>query len=704
MKDIDKTTQNDGIDETAPTADAVTEADASAKADSGEGVKDKKKFPVGAVLALIPSLLCLAVIALTAIDSYPSFYDLKTFPRNMLIIMFLILIVSVMLSTMRPRFSKVMGWIVWALAPAGVMLLAEWIIRNPFNEKFTLKVILLNMAIYYIAAAFFLFITRSTFLSVLLASIFPLVLAVTNHYLMLFRGTVFFPWDLQSLGIAMTVVGNYEFDFPPTVALVIESFILIWQLAYFSRVQIFRSVKKMIVSFVCAFLCLVMGIGYAAYARTDDIVSRFKLYPYLFTPNTVVQRDGMMVSLFFSLKFMGVDKPDGYSTKAVSEIAEKYSDTSEDYTPSDVKPNIIAIMNEAWSDLSVDAPFEPSEDVFPITSQLTENTVKGYMYMSVLGGNTANSEFEFLTSSSMAFMPPGSVAYQQFVKHETPGLVSSLLEQGYQTVGMHSYLAKGWDRNKVYPYFGFEKTLFSEDFPKDAERVRSYISDSATFREIEKLYEARDESKPFFLFGVTMQNHGGYTGHYDDFENSITVKGLESSAALSQYLTLMRITDYAFGEIIDYFKNVDEPTIILMFGDHQPSEAVSKKLYANAGLEYPTDGDDQWNKYMVPFIIWANYDIEERTDVITSPNYLSSLLCESAGLELTGYQKFLNALGREYPVVTSNFFIDADGVFHTVDEMDSIDVFNEYKTLQYNQIIDWKNRVTEVFSVGASEK
>ena len=671
---------------------------------SGSDLPKKKKL-AGAILAVIPTVVCVVIVALAANMNKAAFETPKVepFARNVILIGFGLIVISALLAAFRPRIPKAIGWIVWALFPAGTMLLCEWIIRNPFNGKMTWKVILLNIAIYYITAGFFLFLTRNTFVSVICATVFPLVLAIANHYVHLFRGTVLFPWDLQSLGIAMTVVDNYEFDFPLTLALVVESFVVIWQLSYFSRVKILRSSwKKMAVSFVCAALCLAMGIRYGLYISDGNkAVDDFDLYPYLFTPNSVYNYDGMMVSLLYSLQFMSVDKPEGYSVDKVNELAaayEKSGDDGENNAKETEKPNIIVIMNEAWSDISVLAPFTTTEEVFPVTSALKDNVARGQMYMSIVGGNTANSEFELLTGSTMAFLPPGSVAYQQFIKHDTPTLVSSLEAQGYQSAAMHPYLAKGWDRDKVYVWFGFDERVFSEDFPKSAERIRSYISDRAMFEMIEKLYEKRDAGKPFFLFGVTMQNHGGYTGHYENFPQDVFVEGLESNPQLSQYLSLIRETDFAFGEMLRYFENVDEPTIIVMFGDHQPGEFVTAPLYSNAGLAYPPEGDAQYDKYIVPLIIWANYDIEERDDLLLSPNYLSALICETAGLELTPYQRFLCDLQKKYPVLTANFFIDADGKFHTNDEMDAIEDFNDYKILQYNQIIDYKNTVGQAFA------
>lgn len=228
------------------------------------------------------------------------------------------------------------------------------------------------------------------------------------------------PWDLGSIGTAISVAGNYKFEFPYEMAILISAFILMYQIACKCGVKIFA--KKIWLRVLLTVMSLSMGVGYAFYAQSDDIVSRFRLYPYMFTPNSVYSRDGMMVSLLFSLKYLAVDKPEGYDADLVNGVAEKYADDGGDGTSAEekTKPNIIVIMNEAYSDLSVLRDFETNVNPMPFTSKLTENTVKGDLYVSVVGGNTANSEFEFLTGSSMAFLPTGSIPYQQFIKGEMP--------------------------------------------------------------------------------------------------------------------------------------------------------------------------------------------------------------------------------------------------------------------------------------------
>lgn len=167
-------------------------------------------------------------------------------------------------------------------------------------------------------------------------------------------------------------------------------------------------------------------------------------------------------------------------------------------------------MDEAFSDLSVWGDFETSEEVMPFFKQLQQEAVGGEVYVSVKGGNTANTEFEFLTGNSMAFLPTGSIPYQQYIKSETPSLASYLKSLGYTTTAIHPYNRSGWDRDTVYEYFGFDQFLDKDSFT-DPYRLRGYISDKSAFDKIIEQYEIGKNQGSQFIFEVTMQNHGGYS-------------------------------------------------------------------------------------------------------------------------------------------------------------------------------------------------
>ena len=184
------------------------------------------------------------------------------------------------------------------------------------------------------------------------------------------------------------------------------------------------------------------------------------------------------------------------------------------------------------------------------------------------GGNTADSEFEFLTGNTMAFLPVGSIPYQQYIKSTTPSLASYLKSIGYATYAQHPYYGSGWNRDTVYPLLGFDNLSFMQDY-SNQRFVRKYISDETSFDKIIETYENKPDGQPAFIFNVTMQNHGGYTDTYYGFDNTVTADKLNNSA-LDQYLSLIKLTDEDLKSLIEYFSNVDEKTIVVFFGDHQP--------------------------------------------------------------------------------------------------------------------------------------
>lgn len=201
---------------------------------------------------------------------------------------------------------------------------------------------------------------------------------------------------------------------------------------------------------------------------------------------------------------------------------------------------------------------------------------------------------------------------------------------------------------------GFDHFYSETDF-KNPKMFRKYISDKSDFKKIEELYENRTEKEePFYLFNVTMQNHGGFDKTYTNFHNDIQITDSHKNEQAEQYLSLVKKTDNAFKQLTNYFSKVKEPTNIVMFGDHQP--AVQSSFYdslfgKNAGS---LTNEELMNKYRTPFIIWANYDIKETTIDKMSANYLSAYIMKEAGLETSPYQKFLLKLRKKLPVLTGN--------------------------------------------------
>ena len=524
-----------------------------------------------------------------------------------------------------------------------------------------------------------------------------LAFGLTNHYVMAFRSTPFVPWDLLSVRTAASVAQNYDFTPTPRMIVVTVLFVLLMV-----AVRVLRKVPriKLPIRLGSAVLC---GLALCLFVNTlqqETFQNKHYLYPFLFTPAYMTKVNGMAVTFAMDLAYVAVDKPEGYSAEEAQKTLEQYGNTDnvfaddeentndsknrgEDANNKDL-PNIIVIMDEAFSDLSVVGDLETNEDYMPFMHKMqqgADHTITGYAQVSVCGGNTANSEFEFLTGNTMSFLPSGSIPYQQYITKNTPSLASYLASLGYETYAQHPYYASGWNREKVYPLLGFEHLNFIDDYANKT-YVRKYVSDDADMQHIIDTYENKEDGKPAFIFNVTMQNHGGYTDAFSDLSEDVHATNYNSEV-LDRYLSLIRLTDQSLEKLVDYFSNVDEKTVIVFFGDHQPSDTVAAQVQDSMLLPGESVPDEQLRKrYQVPYLVWANYDIDGATQQNTSLNYLSAEVLKAAGVPTDAYQNFLLDLQKSYPVMSAAGRTDASDA----DE----NMLSTYKKLQYYNLFETK--------------
>ena len=200
---------------------------------------------------------------------------------------------------------------------------------------------------------------------------------------------------------------------------------------------------------------------------------------------------------------------------------------------------------------------------------------------------------------------------------------------------------------------------------------------------------------------MTIQNHSSYDIPFDNFDDKrITVENADAPD-VGYYLSLIKYSDDAFENLVKYYENVDEPTVILLTGDHQPRIHDESMDSITKGEWHKWNNEEMMRRYAVPFVIWANYDIDGKTIEKTSMNYLQMILMETIGGNLTGFQKFQQDIQKEIPVLTSNGYWGADGKFYDLDDKKSpyYDLIQEYAILQYNDLTDYKNRVEDFFEL-----
>ena len=590
-----------------------------------------------------------------------------------------------MRSTMKERLRTALPFLGFLICPVVTMILTELYLYNPFTDMKPAPW-LLNFIWYWLTAAFLVMLTGRLRAALRIQTIFFMLAGLANYYVVAFRSSPILPWDIFSIGTAATVADNFSYALPGRVWLVLAGFValLLAEQLFPCRIR----AKRIRLAGGCASILLLMGFTFMLHQ--ESVISRLRLYDKMFTPGVVQKRNGCAVAFTMELKYLVVERPRGYDAAACEEKLAAYDEEEESGAADGAQlPNIIVIMDEAFADMADVGSFVSSRDALPFfhSMESAENTISGRMHVSVLGGNTANTEFEFLTGNTMAFLPQGSIPYQQYIRGRLPSLPSYLKGLGYQSVAMHPYHASGWRRDKVYPWMGFDEMRFIEDY-QNAAYVRKYVSDQSDFDRIITEYERRDPEKPLFLFNVTMQNHGGYDQEYDNFTPEITVDGIKSRA-LSNYLSLVSLTDEALSDLIAYFEQEQEPVMIVFFGDHQPNDTVAGPiLRANGTGTDDLTPEQEAARYQVPFLIWANYDIAEKRGMETSANYLALEVLDAAGVPRNGYYGYLEELRESLPVVSTRQIRTAEGTVLTDEEQKGSPYLEQYKKMQYYQLFD----------------
>lgn len=557
------------------------------------------------------------------------------------------------------------------------------------------KVGILNFCIYFIFFCTIILFVGQWRWGFVLPCILCFMLGMANAIIKAIRRTPISAGDIFSIRTAMTVAGSYSMEFDKDFFLKVGAgccilfgivlFVVLCVRRYSKEVMLFSKKEKWVIG-------IISGIFWIVLIFTNFFVSAGGKKADYWTHET----NGFAYNLYLQLREIQTKEPANYSLEKVENITDNKSDKVIQHQNN---PNIIVIMNESFADLGVLGEIGVEQDILPVWHSLKENTIKGNLYVSVYGGNTANSEYEFLTGNSMHYFSERVVPYQLYIHEEKENLFTQMEDLGYDTIFMHPFGAYGWNRPSVYSYFEVNNIYFEENM-NSLEYIRQYATDESQYEILKKYLDSSDV--PLFLFDVTVQNHGGYTGEIAELKKNIQLENKYKEA--ENYLNLAYESDRALGEFLEYLQSYPEPTVVVFFGDHQPSvdlgfiDEMEGKTMENMNME------ERQKMYITPYFIWANYDIEEKENVNMSLNYLSAYMLQELEMPLTGYQKYLLNLYDKYPVINTVGIQKADGQWLETQWEDSeaqIDI-SDYHMLIYNYMFD-KQNIAEFYSLKKGE-
>ena len=381
-----------------------------------------------------------------------------------------------------------------------------------------------------------------------------------------------------------------------------------------------------------------------------------------------------------------IEKPEDYTPDEAQSIEQELAATYDSTYGSseqraaavaqfkEIKPTIVAVMNESFSDLSCFEQLQAAGYTGPaFYNSLPDTLVRGTMLASVAGGGTANSEFEFLTGATTAFVGLGKIPYQLYQMNGVNSLAKDLKELGYTATAMHPQNPVNYHRDKIYQQLGFGDFLSIGDF-EGAPCYHAGVCDYATYDKILDLL--RTDEAPQFIFDVTMQNHGGYDYGPVPAEEltNYWVEGASEGAnsALNTYLTCINASDRDLEYFINELRNIGRPVVLVFFGDHQPSAAttLNDELYPQEDT-----ASHAFRIYQSTYFVWANYEIAGNTELnvydTVGANEVAAITLNKIGVPLTDYQKALLATRSDVPTINVAGYLGADGLRYDLESEDS---------------------------------
>ena len=522
-------------------------------------------------------------------------------------------------------------------------------------------------------------ITNRPRLSCIVTAALVICIEMLNYLVIQARGFAITVSDIYAIKTAISVADGLEFKFKTDVIIAIITLIAaitgLFMLYKPSKSENRTWFKRITKGLILFFIGIIGLLNFTRLSVIDEMM--------IWDINACYAEYGSTLTIAKLFKDIRVKVPEGYIKEQIEEYISTFENDTEKLTDEEIAqlPNIVVIMNESFADLNLAYNINTRADSISYFHELVESdkTVSGIMHSSKFGGGTSSIEYEFLTQNTTAFLPVGSIPYQQYIKRSvSESIVERFNRLQYETHGIHSYYNTAYSRGKVYRLLGFQDIKFVNDMPDLEFTNNKYATDSSTYKYLYKTTPKEKDDKRDFSFVLTMQNHIAYA-------NDETGKDFYPEDYFTNiYLQEEEMSDDALKELIEYYESVEEDTVILFFGDHQPSINQNELFTVKDGV------DEREANYIIPFVIWANYDLNVRKNVETSTNYLQSILYEAARIPTDSYTKYICGLRERIPVITCNYYIGDDGQIYDLKDIES-PYYNEisrYEQICYYHLFD----------------
>ena len=540
-------------------------------------------------------------------------------------------------------------WIYFFLSPVVILFALEFVrfpdvvgLAAEFSTPWFLFKWLLSYLFVLAWEGFFLVFTGSTFVADAVVSGILLIMGVISSIICNVVGDPLLPNHIFLAANAgeISSMAKIEITFPmiQAVVIVLAGLFVHW---WICRKKNKREdiPKRRYIALACAFLVFCTGYTYLTcfnpYYRYG-FLNAADVKISAFNPIDDYEKNGLVLTFFPRIGSLFAEKPEGYSGESIDGIKKEYESENPNAGDGEAHPNIIVIQSEALWDPTRLPNVTFSKDPMPFLHELQESGRGGWLVSPVFAGGTCLPEFEFLTGFSTKFLYSTAYPYIQYVTKPTSSVVSTLRDNGYETHAFHPYHKNFYSRNTAYPLLGFDDFTGISDL-EEYTKSGAYISDMFMTEQIIKAYEKREKDS-FFMFNVSMQNHGAYRGdRYDAYDIDLSCDGMseEDLGGLQAFTQGVYEADEAFRVLCEYFEEKEEPTIIMMYGDHLPLLGTDNSTYKKGGIVEDREVVDFPNEpqmYETPYVVWTNYDV----GIETWPERISAAKLGLSALSLSG--------------------------------------------------------------------
>lgn len=585
---------------------------------------------------------------------------------------------------------SILKWLVFIGATFLGVVIIETIIRGSFDgaEHWILsnkKKALISVAIYFLLQLILLAICNNVYLSVFFTLVIWVIAAVVNYYKVQMMGDPVLPWDFmffnQLIDILPAVYKNVNLF--ALILGAIVSVIVIVLLVKFTSFKTFKWYTRIII--------LLIGLVPFYFIYTYEDNSLIKVFANAGMQNTpwdqvlTQKNNGMMLGFIVNIPNIRVDKPEGYSKSAMEDVNEKVKTMviNGEYETSDLKPNVVMIMSEAFWELSNLGITLDGKSVNPTVDA---NKI-GHIVSPRYGGGTSNVEFEALTGFSNTNLPGGAIPYQQYMGKDMYSLAWKFKDYGYRTTAIHTYYKYFWNRIQAYNSLGFDEFIGLDDLEGNAPLFGSmYVDDKVITDEIVRTLKETEE--PSFIYSVTMQNHGLYN---DNRYGDKTIKEVsqysdESNQVLNNLVTGYSHSDEELARLFKELEQLDEPTLVIFFGDHLPSMSGTYEETGYVNNMNAKSLEEELKTRQTPLVAWNNYGIEIENVGNISTTFLPPLVLKWAQLEGNGFYNFLEYYRNTLPAYTSLVKQDSEGNLYQSTPDQFIDLEKNYQMIQYDMM------------------